>query len=97
MGQEKQDAIYKVARAKLSPYRHKTVFIRNYTSKALPLVPGLVDFIYVDARHDFCGTWEDLTMWWTKLRCGRCGGPWTSDPAVSGSLVSTAPISLREN
>ena len=31
---------------------------------------GFFDFIYVDARHDFKGVYEDLVAWWPKLRAG---------------------------
>ena len=31
---------------------------------------GYFDFIYVDARHDFKGVWEDLVAYWPKLRAG---------------------------
>jgi len=28
-----------------------------------------IDFIYVDARHDFCGVYEDLSLYFPKLKC----------------------------
>ena len=65
-----QEKVMNDAKNNLKQWESKTVFIRNYTSAALPFVPGLVDFIYVDARHDYCGAWEDMTLWWPKLRTG---------------------------
>eukprot|EP00927_Polykrikos_kofoidii_P023627 TRINITY_DN21701_c0_g1_i1.p1 TRINITY_DN21701_c0_g1~~TRINITY_DN21701_c0_g1_i1.p1 ORF type:complete len:318 (-),score=40.37 TRINITY_DN21701_c0_g1_i1:31-984(-) len=31
---------------------------------------GSVDFVYVDAQHDYCGVLDDLQAWWPKLRVG---------------------------
>jgi predicted O-methyltransferase YrrM len=31
---------------------------------------GYFDFIYVDGRHDYCGCYKDLEMYWPKLRKG---------------------------
>ena len=28
------------------------------------------DFVYIDARHDFKGVYEDLVKWWPKLKKG---------------------------
>jgi predicted O-methyltransferase YrrM len=42
-----------------------------YTSEAAKLIPdGSLDFVYVDARHDYCGCMQDLEMYWPKLRPG---------------------------
>ena len=29
-----------------------------------------LDFVYVDARHDYSGCWEDMTNWWPIVRSG---------------------------
>ena len=29
-----------------------------------------VDYIYVDARHDYCGVMQDLEAYWPKLKAG---------------------------
>lgn len=29
-----------------------------------------LDYIYVDARHDYCGAFEDMSAWWPKLKPG---------------------------
>ena len=53
----------------LQPFQHKTVLIRNYTSMAVHLIPDNLDFVYVDARHDFCGEGADLPA------CCLCASP----------------------
>ena len=50
-----QNEIMNEAKANMAEWPNKTVFIKNFTSLAVHHVPGLVDFIYVDARHDYCG------------------------------------------
>lgn len=66
-----QEKVYQRARSTLAPHGDKVIFVRNYTTLAATLVPDAsVDFVYVDARHDYCGCKEDIEMWWPKLRHG---------------------------
>lgn len=37
---------------------------------ALLVLPGSVDFVYIDAQHDFLSVLADLCHWWPKLRSG---------------------------
>ena len=42
-----------------------------YTSMASELIPdNSLDYIYIDARHDYCGVMDDLEMFWPKLKSG---------------------------
>ena len=54
------DFFFNDTKSRLADFSHKTVFVRNYTSVAVHLVPDNLDFVYVDARHDFCGEGADL-------------------------------------
>jgi Methyltransferase domain len=55
----------------LRPWKDKVFFWRNYTSVAVKYFkPESVDFIYVDARHDYCGVKEDIGTWWPILKVG---------------------------
>lgn len=46
-------------------------FLRMLTKDAAPkILHSSVDFIYVDARHDYCGTLADIEPYWPKLREG---------------------------
>jgi len=29
-----------------------------------------LDFVFIDAGHDYCSVWEDLQAWWPKVRSG---------------------------
>jgi predicted O-methyltransferase YrrM len=48
----------------------KIKLIRNYSTNAVVLFHDeSIDFIYVDARHDYCGVYEDLNNYYPKLKC----------------------------
>ena len=54
----------------LKKYGNKIKLIRNYSNFAVDLFKeNSIDFIYVDARHDFCGVYEDLSLYFPKLKC----------------------------
>ena len=39
--------------------------------EAAPRIPrGCLDFVYLDARHDYQSVYEDLTSWFARLRPG---------------------------
>ena len=43
----------------------------NFTSSCAKLYADeTFDFVYVDARHDYAGVLQDLSMWWPKLAVG---------------------------
>jgi len=69
--QEAQDAIFNEAMENLKPWKQKLHVCRNFTTScATTFEDDYFDFIYVDARHDFKGVWEDLVAYWPKLRPG---------------------------
>eukprot|EP01041_Mallomonas_annulata_P001151 gene1151-2224_t len=54
-----------------SPNPVEIVILRNFSSDAHHFIPdNSVDFIYIDARHDFCAVKEDIELFWPKLRPG---------------------------
>lgn len=64
---------FEQARSKMHPYSKRTriYFMPMLTSQAVGLVlESSVDFVYVDARHDFCGVLADIDGWWPKLKPG---------------------------
>jgi Methyltransferase domain len=55
----------------MARFGDKAVIVRNDSLSAALLIPDdSVDFVYVDARHDYCGVMEDLLAWWPKLKKG---------------------------
>ena len=50
--------------------------IRNFSNLVVSYFKDYsLDFIYIDGRHDYCGVYEDLTLYYPKLKCnGIMGG-----------------------
>lgn len=65
---------YRECQANLKSFGDRGVdleYLRMLTSKAVDRIGnGTMDFIYVDARHDYCGVKEDMELYWPKLRDG---------------------------
>ena len=63
------------------PGRHQ--LHRGYSVQvAVDFQDDSLDFVYLDARHDYAGLKEDIEAWWPKLKLGR---HWerTQSPAVA--------------
>ncbi len=71
MPDNQQERLFQKAKSRMAPYADKVVFHRMTTLEAALLVPdNSLDYVYIDARHDYCGVKEDLEAWWPKLRKG---------------------------
>jgi hypothetical protein len=70
-GQREQESIYNEAKKRLKPFANITQFMRMKSSDAATKIANTsLDFVYVDARHDYCGAKEDIFLYWPKLRPG---------------------------
>mmetsp|Transcript_11123 Transcript_11123/g.11139 ORF Transcript_11123/g.11139 Transcript_11123/m.11139 type:complete len:267 (+) Transcript_11123:117-917(+) len=59
------------ARVNLKEFSNITEFMVMSTVEAAKLIPDAsLDYIYVDARHDYCGTMEDIVAWYPKIKSG---------------------------
>lgn len=66
-----QEVFFKTAQANVAEFKDKTTFHRMLSSEAAKLLPEKsLDFVYLDARHDYCGVTEDLNAYWPKVRPG---------------------------
>ena len=69
--QAEQDRLYNESIENTKDWKDKIRICRNYTSVCVEKMPdGHFDFVYVDARHDYKGVYEDVRAWWPKLRVG---------------------------
>lgn len=72
---ETQNEIYLKSKAELEEIAKKrkilTVqLIRKFSSDAVNLFEDeSIDFIYIDARHDYCAVTEDLEAYYPKVKC----------------------------
>jgi hypothetical protein len=69
--QGQQNKILDEARQALKTWESKLVWLRMFTTQAVAHVKEPLDFVYVDARHDYCGVLEDIQTWWPLLRPGE--------------------------
>jgi hypothetical protein len=70
---DQQDLLYKSTYDLLTSKfgKERITLIRNYSTMALGFFKDeSIDFIYVDARHDYCGATEDIKNYFPKLKCG---------------------------
>lgn len=71
VNQDEQNKIYDEAMKNIQPWKNKVRVCQNYTTNcAGDYKDEYFDFIYVDARHDFKGVWDDLVNYWPKLKVG---------------------------
>jgi Methyltransferase domain len=68
---QEQEQIFEQAQKAVSAFQNKTIFLRMTSLEAAQQIPDhSLDFVYIDARHDYCGVKEDLNAYWPKLRPG---------------------------
>jgi hypothetical protein len=68
--QAEQYKILAEARQVLAPWDSKLVWLHMLTTQAVWYIQEPLDYVYVDARHDYCGTMEDIQTWWPLIRSG---------------------------
>jgi hypothetical protein len=71
VGQEQHDRFYEETVARLERFGDRSEIWRTTSIEAAARIdPGTLDFVYVDARHDYSAVKEDLEHWFAKLRPG---------------------------
>ena len=69
VSQEKLDGFYAEARKRLEPYGCR--FVREYSvAAARQFADRSLDFVYIDANHDFLHVTQDIAAWSPKVRKG---------------------------
>ena len=97
---EKHESFYQETKTRLKPWADKTEYYKMRSTEASKLIAdklkkkgpqeeessSLVDFIYVDARHDYCGVTTDLEHYWTLLKPGgiMAGDDYKTNDEVRG-------------
>jgi hypothetical protein len=68
--QKIQDERYHSVVRRLAKFPHAHV-LRNYSDTAVRLFEDeSIDFVYIDARHDYSSVLNDLRTWWPKIKVG---------------------------
>lgn len=69
VGAEKLEGFYETTKARLAPYN--VTFCREFSLDAAQLVPnGSLDYVFLDANHDFQHIAEDMCAWIPKVDVG---------------------------
>lgn len=68
---ESQQGNYQRTKERMQQFGDRAVLIRNWTKAAALLFEDeSLDFVYVDARHDYCGALNDIETWYPKIKPG---------------------------
>lgn len=67
--QEKLDGFYQITKDLLAPYDAELIR-KTSTGAAKDFEDGSLDFVYIDANHEFIHVVEDLAAWVPKVRKG---------------------------
>jgi len=72
--QPEWDEIKATCEEAVRPYKDRVTIHVTHTNNT-DIVPGLVDFVFVDADHSYEGCKRDIIAWWPKVRVGGylCG------------------------
>ena len=58
------------AKKKLAPWIEQTVFIKNFSHKAIVDIPNELDFVYIDGNHRYEYVKRDIELYYPKIRIG---------------------------
>lgn len=71
VNQAKLERFYLEAQERLSPFGSRVAFVRAFSVEAAAAFEdGSLDFVYLDAAHDFASVAADLRAWAPKVRPG---------------------------
>ena len=68
--QEIFDELYKTTTDRLAKFSDRYIHIRKYSKDAISDISGQIDFVYIDADHSYRGVWNDLCLWFSKVKDG---------------------------
>lgn len=69
--QREHDAAYGAALANLQPFEDRVNIIRDFSVKAAEKFEDeSLDFVFLDARHDYRAVTSDLRAWFPKVKIG---------------------------
>lgn len=69
--QSKLDNFYEITKERLLSYRYRSELIRSFSMDALDQFgDNSLDFVYIDANHDFINVTQDIYYWSKKVRKG---------------------------
>lgn len=71
VAQREQDRNYEITQKRLSRFGARSKILRMTSEEAARLIrDDSLDFVYLDARHDYASVKEDISLWFPKVRPG---------------------------
>lgn len=65
------DNIYNRYKAAVEPYGDRVIELREYSETAADKIPdGSLDFVFIDAQHDYYSCKRDIELWQPKVKKG---------------------------
>jgi len=65
------EACYQYALQRINKFKDRVEFVREYSVEAAKKIPNnSLDFVYIDAMHDFDSVIQDIIAWVPKVRVG---------------------------
>jgi hypothetical protein len=84
VSQADQDSLHELAVRRLAPFGARSAIWRMTSAEAAARIePQSLDFVYLDARHDYAAVKEDLERWLPAI---RPGGVFAGHDYVDGDL-----------
>lgn len=69
--QEKHNEYFETTKLNVENWKHKVEFLRGRSTEMCHKIEdNTLDWVYIDARHDYCGCKEDIEAFWPKLKNG---------------------------
>lgn len=68
--QEQLDAYYKTAVKRLTPYKKYTIIKKNSMEAVKDFKDKSLDFVYIDANHEYSHVFSDIAGWSKKIKKG---------------------------
>lgn len=69
--QREQDRNYEITRNRLARFGERSEILRMTSDEAARRIPDhALDFVYLDARHDYASVKEDIGLWFPKIKPG---------------------------
>lgn len=87
VGQREQDRNYEITSNRLQRFGPRSKLLRMTSEEAAAVIPDAsLDFVYLDARHDYASVKEDIAFWYPKV---KPGGVLAGHDYIDGEISGT--------
>jgi len=65
------EMFYRCVLNNTSEHKEKVIILKGYSTVVCDKIPDAsLDWVYIDARHDYKGVFEDIKKYWPKIKSG---------------------------